>query len=135
MSFISHLLLGIIIFHAKGISSSEINSVSDRNEQWNICKTDICAIDSARILNTLNDTAAPCDDFYEFACGKLIRNTRLPDTKDSQTVFSDLQEIVDAQVKSILLAEPAPNETKATKLAQIFNQACINDGIHETKGG
>lgn len=123
MNHISHLLLYLmIIFHTKNLI------VRSQHEQSNICTTDICAAESARMLHALSDRIDPCDDFYEFACGKLIRNTRLPETKDSQTVFSEVQKIVDAQIQSILIADAASNETTATKLAKMFTRVCFDDG-------
>lgn len=86
------------------------------------------------MLTALDDSVDPCEDFYEFACSKLIRNTRLPETKDSRTVFSEVQEIVDIQIKSILLGEPEPNESNATKLAKVFTKACLIDGIQHQNG-
>lgn len=123
MEYIAYLLLFCLISRVKSTDSSA-----------NICTTNICAIESSRMLSALNDSVDPCDDFYEFACSKLIRNTQLPATKISQTVFSEVQEMVNAQIKSILMAEPEPNEPNATKLAKIFTKVCINNGMQVEKG-
>lgn len=123
MERIAYVLLCCTIFHIKSVSS---------NAQ--VCVTNICTMESARMLSALNESVDPCDDFYEFACSKLIRNTQLPATKASQTIFSEVQEIVNAQIKIILLTEPEPDEPNATKIAKIFNKVCINDGIQNENG-
>lgn len=123
MERIAYFLLFFIFYHIKSASSDA-----------NICTTDICAIEASRMLNALDASVDPCDDFYEFACGKLIRNTQLPAMKTSQTVFSEVQEIVNSQIESILMIEPEPNEPKATKLSKIFAKVCINNGIQDEDG-
>lgn len=139
MNYVACLLLYGIIFHIKIINSSGKNGSNSKfdpnnNDKSNICTKEICAIESARMLNALDNSIDPCDDFYEFACGKLIRNTRLPEMKDSQTVFSEVQEIVDAQIKAILIAEPEANEPNSMKLAKIFARSCLNNGIQNENG-
>lgn len=139
MHRMAYFLLLCIVIYLKSVNSSESNgnnSTLNSNDvnKSNICTTQICAIESARMLSALNDSIDPCDDFYDFACGKLIRNTWLPETKDSQTVFSAVQEIVDAQIKSILITELESNESNATKLANIFAKSCIMDGMQSENG-
>lgn len=131
MNRTAYTLLFCIMFYIKNLNSHPLESNSS-NAKY--CTTNICSIESSRMLTALDDSVDPCDDFYEFACSKLIRNTRLPETKNSRTVFSEVQEIVDIQIKSILLGEPEPNESNATKLAKVFTKACLNDGIQHQNG-
>jgi predicted metalloendopeptidase len=44
------------------------------------------------ILNKLDESTKPCDDFYQYSCGGFLKKTRLPDNKlymDSSTVTTD----------------------------------------------
>lgn len=141
MYHITSALLWCIIFYVKNTNqfSVEANNNTgrfDRNsDESGICTTGTCIDESARMLNALDNSVEPCDDFYEFACGKLLRNTRLPVGKNSQTVFSEVQEIVDAQIKSILIANPVSNESNAINLANGFTRACINDDAGQNENG
>ena len=39
------------------------------------------------LLESIDETVAPCEDFYQFVCGTWIKNNRIPD--DSKFVFYD----------------------------------------------
>lgn len=44
----------------------------------NICMTKGCVKASALILDLIDENVNPCENFYEFACGKFLRNTLIP---------------------------------------------------------
>jgi hypothetical protein len=38
-----------------------------------VCESAICKTAASRILSTMNHSATPCEDFYEFACGRVYQ--------------------------------------------------------------
>lgn len=93
----------------------------------NICTTEICEKESAIMLSTLDENVDPCDNFYEFACGKFLRDTILPEDKAIIMSFTQVQEIVEEQLRSVLTEKPQLNESNPFELAKIFNSACLNE--------
>lgn len=91
------------------------------------CQTEVCLKESTRILNSMDQSVNPCENFYDFACGNLIKNTELPDDRNSQTEFTLTQRKVDKQVQTILTDEMQPNEIKPFKLAKIFIKTCMDE--------
>lgn len=43
----------------------------------NVCLTDGCIELSAQIAASINQSADPCEDFYEFSCGNWVRNNAI----------------------------------------------------------
>ena len=44
----------------------------------NVCTTAVCVELAAEILSSIDETKSPCDDFYDFACGKWEQSHYLP---------------------------------------------------------
>lgn len=122
--------------NSEGIFSSAIEDVNEDAAEFNlnICSTEICVKESARMLNSIDESVNPCDNFYDFACGKLKQITVLPDNKESQTTFSLIQDIVDGQLRSILTEEPQSNEPEPFKLAKILTKTCMDEATLNAKG-
>lgn len=57
-----------VAFATKGDSSST-----------NVCTSDACVDLSNQILEALDESIDPCDDFYKFACNKFDQQAIIPD--------------------------------------------------------
>ena len=44
------------------------------------------------MIENMDLSVDPCDDFYHFTCGGYIKNARLTESKSSKTLFNDLAE-------------------------------------------
>lgn len=74
----------------------------------------------------MDDKVDPCDDFYDFACGSFVKNTRIPDDKTSVNTFSIITDQLQEQIRA-LLDEPIDfEEPKPFILAKVLYQACMN---------
>lgn len=100
----------------------------------NICMTKGCVKTSALILDLIDENINPCDNFYEFACGKFIRNTFIPDDKIAMMSFVHVQDKVLGQLRLILNERSSANESKPFTLAKTFNTACMDQETLERRG-
>lgn len=49
-----------------------------------VCLTPGCVKAAASLLDIMDQSKDPCEDFFEFACGKFLQETVMPDL-DSKT--------------------------------------------------
>ena len=53
------------------------------NKTDQVCQTEGCKQQAANLLEQMDRTVDPCQDFYQFACGGFINKTVVP--KDTAT--------------------------------------------------
>jgi len=83
---------------------------------------------AASLINSMDRTVDPCDDFYQFACGSYIKNTILDDDKESPNEFVVLNEAI-LNWKKIIVAEPIqPDELRPFKMMKLLYKSCIDQG-------
>jgi predicted metalloendopeptidase len=55
------------------------------------------------MLQNMNTTIDPCEDFYEFSCGGFMSRARLEDHESAKTTFNDLSDNLAKSLSGILL--------------------------------
>lgn len=71
------------------------------------CMTSGCVKAASDILQNMDESIDPCDDFYQFACGGFIKKTVIPDDRTRMSSFSVLSDELLSQVR-MLLEEDSP---------------------------
>lgn len=116
------------------VDLNDLDRIQNEINQLNICTTDICVKESARIRNSLNVSVEPCENFYDFVCEKYIHDTVLPENKYKESAFSLVQDRIDKQMMDALFEETKPDEPNAFKLAKMFTKICMDEATLNAKG-
>ena len=92
-----------------------------------------CIQTAADLLDKLDETANPCDDFYQFACGSFIEETVIPDDRTRTSMFSILGDKLDVQVRGLLEGEIKASDPKPFQMAKSVFQSCMDKETIEVR--
>ncbi|CAG5114631.1 unnamed protein product, partial [Candidula unifasciata] len=99
-----------------------------------LCDTMDCVLSAAHLINNMNTSADPCEDFNEFACGRYIKESQFPPGRShisSATAVSDRNTIL---LRNIILEESSPSHPEYLRKMKKFYQSCVDEAQIEVVG-
>lgn len=60
---------------------------------------DLSYITAARIIENMDTTAEPCNDFYQYACGGWLKRNVIPETSSRYSNFDILRDELEVVLK------------------------------------
>ncbi|KFQ95991.1 Neprilysin [Nipponia nippon] len=99
-----------------------------------VCKTSDCIKSAARILENMDTTAEPCNDFYQYACGGWLKRNVIPETSSRYSNFDILRDELEVVLKDVL-DTPSSNDIAAVQKAKTLYRSCINETTIDSRGG
>uniref|UniRef100_A0A8C6PI95 Membrane metalloendopeptidase like 1 n=1 Tax=Nothobranchius furzeri TaxID=105023 RepID=A0A8C6PI95_NOTFU len=92
----------------------------------NVCTTSDCVTAAARLLQNMDKSINPCDNFYQYACGGWLERHVIPETSSRHSVFDILRDKLEIVLKGVL--ETAREQDRdAIKKAKVLYGSCINE--------
>ncbi|NXX62665.1 NEP protein, partial [Scopus umbretta] len=95
---------------------------------------DLSCITAARILENMDTTAEPCNDFYQYACGGWLKRNVIPETSSRYSNFDILRDELEVVLKDVL-DTPRSNDITAVQKAKTLYRSCINETTIDSRGG
>lgn len=74
----------------------------------------------------MDSSVEPCDDFYNYACGRFLKETNIPDEKVSVNTFSVIGDRLQEQLRSLVSEDIHEDEATPFKLAKNMYKLCMN---------
>jgi len=84
---------------------------------------------AATLINSMDKSVDPCDDFYEFACGNYIKNTIINTNSPSTSPLLDAQLKVVNKLQMIFNEPIQPDELRPFKMMKLLFKSCMDQGI------
>uniref|UniRef100_UPI00398E31A1 membrane metallo-endopeptidase-like 1 n=1 Tax=Pristiophorus japonicus TaxID=55135 RepID=UPI00398E31A1 len=101
----------------------QFSSSSDK-----VCTTTGCVAAAARIIQNMDPSALPCEDFYRYACGGWLNRHIIPETSSRYSIFDILRDELEIILKGVL-ERPDDGDRDAFKKAKQLYKSCINDSL------
>ncbi|CAF3873517.1 unnamed protein product [Adineta steineri] len=112
------------------ISYQIINLVKDTND---VCLSPYCIKAANYLLESIDETIDPCEDFYQFACGTWLKNTRIPPENGKHRSISRLTIRLENALADFFSTSPLNDivESKAIINARRLYASCMDENAIE----
>ncbi|BFZ14175.1 hypothetical protein BsWGS_17213 [Bradybaena similaris] len=101
--------------------------VEDARQQCparSICKHTECLNVATEMLEAMDDSVDPCDDFYQFACGGWIKRQLLSEFSHRKRMTETYQAL--AKIRDLLVNDTV-SQSSAERRAKALYKSCISD--------
>jgi len=113
------------------VGTTPVGVTKDSTPTGNIlktCTTSSCQDDATQLINAMDPSVDPCQDFFQYACGGFHAKNPGKDMADI------LEEQVFPSILNILKAPNDPNDPIPVNQARVFFTACTNTAQREKVG-
>ncbi|CAF3298795.1 unnamed protein product [Rotaria socialis] len=147
ISLLSGTIIVLLLISIIGLSIlhfTERNKTLDKhtkiaalvNDTSDVCLAPECIKAASSLLDSIDSTVDPCENFYMFTCGKWIKNARIPSDNAEQSSRSQMSTKLENVLVDILSSSPPHGtiESKAIVNARRWYSSCINESAIEMEG-
>eukprot|EP00050_Salpingoeca_kvevrii_P017030 m.60983 g.60983 ORF g.60983 m.60983 type:complete len:733 (+) comp7318_c0_seq2:201-2399(+) len=96
------------------------------------CVTAECVKTAATVLQAMDPTADPCDDFYQYACGSWMARNPLDETSSQKSRFGELYSANEQTLRSIVEGQRS-DITVSSKVTDWYG-SCMNTSAIDAEG-
>uniref|UniRef100_A0A8C6S3H1 Membrane metallo-endopeptidase-like 1 n=1 Tax=Nannospalax galili TaxID=1026970 RepID=A0A8C6S3H1_NANGA len=107
-------------------------AIKEFSEKGEVCVTPGCVVAAARILQNMDQSKKPCDNFYQYACGGWLQRHVIPETNSRYSVFDILRDELEVILKGVLENSTA-TERPAVEKAKMLYRSCMNESVIEKR--
>ncbi|KAK7866898.1 hypothetical protein R5R35_001640 [Gryllus longicercus] len=128
------LVAAVAVLATVHLKSGQGLTLAPQLRSAQVCLSQDCILSAARILQSLDRSAQPCEDFYQFACGGWIRRNPVPESQSSWDQFRVLRGDLLVQLRELLEAKGSDDDLQPVKQARALYRTCMDTERLEQMG-
>ena len=106
------------------VTQSVNDSTTTTPSDSEICQTPGCVVAASELIKSMDQTADPCTDFYQFACGRFLAETVIQDHQISKGPLS--AEKLIKKLRKIFEGESKSTEPKVFEHVRSYYNSCMD---------
>ncbi|UJR10830.1 hypothetical protein I4U23_015017 [Adineta vaga] len=101
-----------------------------------VCLSPYCIKAADYLIDSIDQSIEPCEDFYQFSCGTWLKNTRIPDDASAQNTFRILDKKLDDNIIDLLstTSNNEADELHCVTNARRLYSSCVDEATIENEG-
>lgn len=92
-----------------------------------ICLTKECIIASSNLIEAMDTTVNPCDNFFNFVCGNYVKNSNLLNEMDEESHLKNINKEITEQLRTIASEPINEDEIKPFQVVKQYYSQCMNE--------
>ncbi|XP_025196930.1 membrane metallo-endopeptidase-like 1 isoform X2 [Melanaphis sacchari] len=113
----------LLIIAVFGLSFAYLTKTENQNKR--ICTTEDCLRSATTLIESMNKSADPCENFYEFACGNYPKLHKIPKTALSNDRFTEVNAVMLLFIRDFMEREDTENEAYSVSQSRLLYQSCM----------
>ncbi|XP_022173796.1 neprilysin-2-like, partial [Myzus persicae] len=123
-------ILAVLIIAVFGLSFAYQKMTKD---QTRTCTTNNCLKSAIALVESMNKSVDPCEDFYQFACGNFGKLHKIPKTAISNDRFVAVQSSMLVLKKDFLERDDVDDEPSSVSKSRRLYRSCVATTIDRTE--
>uniref|UniRef100_A0A2C9L403 Peptidase M13 N-terminal domain-containing protein n=1 Tax=Biomphalaria glabrata TaxID=6526 RepID=A0A2C9L403_BIOGL len=121
--------LFIIIMACWVRTAQKQTDTTETSKHTDICLTKECVLAAASIENSIDYSVKPCDDFYQFACGRWRKEHSKANLSESITKYTLFRDHNQRVLRDLLEKPIQKNELSSIQKAKTLYASCMNEDM------
>merc|ERR1719244_715564 len=118
--------MGLVVALVVVSTNHQMVGQTEKQTAPDVCMSTGCVGAANMLLENMNRTVDPCNDFYQFACGGFEERIVIPDDRSSRSQFAIIGDTLLQQLRVILESDPVEGESRVFTMARNVYQACMD---------